>query len=118
MRRGSYSEKAGELTMLLLYFGFAAAVACWTLCSGLTTTAEMKLFYLLTLHVLLISETVMTFVGRKKRNLYSCGTAVLILANVGASLAYRMNQVKTETADEVSHSKQYFEDLILMLIAF
>ena len=31
---------------------------------------------------------------------------------------YRMNQVKTETADEVSHSKQYFEDLILMLIVF
>ena len=29
-----------------------------------------------------------------------------------------MNQVKTETADEVSHSKQYFEDLILMLIVF
>ena len=118
MRRGSYSEKAGELTMLLMYFGFAAAVACWTLCSGLTTTAEMKLSYLLTLLVLLAAETVMTFVGRKKRNLYSCGTAVLILANVGASLAYRMNQVKTETADEVSHSKQYFEDLILMLIVF
>lgn len=118
MRRGSYSEKAGELTMLLLYLGFATAVACWTLCSGLITTEEMKLFYLLTLLVLLVAETVMTFVGRKKRNLYSCGTAMLILANVGASLAYRMNQVKTETADEVSHSEQYFKDLILMLIAF
>lgn len=118
MRQGSYSEKAGELTMLLLYFGFAAAVACWTLCSGLTATTEMKLFYLLTVLVLLAAETVITFVGRKKKNLYSCGTAALILANAGASLAYRMNQVETETVDEVSHSKQYFEDVILMLIVF
>ena len=111
MRRGSYSEKAGELTMLLLYLGFAVAVACWTLCSGLITTEEMKLFYLLTLLVLLAAETVMTFVGRKKRNLYSCGTAMLILANVGASLAYRMNQVKTETADEVSHQNNILKIL-------
>lgn len=104
--------------MLLLYFGFAAAVACWTLYSGLTATAEMKFFYLLTVLVLLAAETVMTFAGRKKKNLYSCGTAALILANAGASLAYRMNQVETETVDEVSHSKQYFEDVILMLIVF
>ncbi len=104
--------------MLLLYFGFAAAVACWTLYSGLAATAEMKSFYLLTVLVLLAAETVMTFAGRKKKNLYSCGTAALILANVGASLAYRMNQVETETADEVSHSKQYFGDVILMLIVF
>ncbi len=104
--------------MLLLYFGFAAAVACWTLYSGLTATAEMKSFYLLTVLVLLAAETVMTFAGRKKKNLYSCGTAALILANAGASLAYRMNQVETETVDEVSHSKQYFEDVILMLIVF
>ena len=104
--------------MLLLYFGFAAAVACWTLYSGLTATAEMKFFYLLTVLVLLAAETVMTFAGRKKKNLYSCGTAALILANAGASLAYRMNQMETETVDEVSHSKQYFEDVILMLIVF
>ena len=104
--------------MLLLYFGFAAAVACWTLYSGLTATAEMKFFYPLTVLVLLAAETVMTFAGRKKKNLYSCGTAALILANAGASLAYRMNQVETETVDEVSHSKQYFEDVILMLIVF
>ena len=69
--------------MLLLYFGFAAAVACWTLYSELTATAEMKFFYLLTVLVLLAAETVMTFAGRKKKNLYSCGTAALILANAG-----------------------------------
>ena len=104
--------------MLLLYFGFVAAVACWTLCSGLITTAKMKLFYFLTLLVLLVSEMVVILIWRKKRNLYSCVTAVLILANVGASLAYRMNQMKTETADEVSHSEQYLEDMILMIMVF
>lgn len=118
MRQDSYSEKTGELTMLWLYFGFVAAVACWTLCSGLTTTAEMKLFYFLTLLVLLVSEMVVILIWRKKRNLYSCVTTVLILANVGASLAYRMNQMKTEAADEVSHSEQYFEDMILMIMVF
>ena len=72
MRRGSYSEKAGELTMLLLYLGFTAAVACWTLCSGLTTTEEMKLFYLLTLLVLLAAETAIriSILSGEKREIY------------------------------------------------
>lgn len=43
---------------------------------------------------------------------------MLTFANVGASLAYRMNQMKTETMDEISHSEQYFEDMILMIIVF
>lgn len=104
--------------MKILYFGFVMALTGWTLLSGLDKTMEMTAFYILTVILLAVLGIVLNSNGRKKTNFYLCGMSILLLMNVGASLSYRMNRVATEKLSEVSHSRQYFGDVIFACLAF
>ena len=100
--------------MLILYLGFAAMLAGWTLSSGLTTGAGTKGYYLLTILVLAGIGILFTFLWRKQKNLYTCCLVVLVLNHVGASLAYRMNQADSK----ILYSKQFFKDFLAMCVIF
>lgn len=93
--------------MLLLYSTFAVSIFSWTLSSGLDTTNEMKFYYFLGFLMLIILAVILNQGWKRNVNLYICGICVLLLTNIGLSLAYRMQ-----------HSKQYFMDMILISTAF
>lgn len=104
--------------MKILYFGFVMALTGWTLLSGLDKKMEMTAFYILTVILLAVLGIVLSSKSRKKTNFYLCCMTILLLMNVGASLSYRMNQIAMGKLSEVSHSRQYFEDVIFGCLAF
>lgn len=100
--------------MLILYLGFVFSLMGWTLSSGLVVKAGMKNYYILTILVLVLLGIVLTFVWRKKKNLYVCSLMALVLNNIGASLAYRMHGSNKKGL----YSKEFFTDFLAMCVIF
>ena len=100
--------------MLGLYFGFLLSLSGWTLisCPPTLEAGENFLFYMFTLlllSVLALHLEVFCF----ESNMYLTSMGVLVLANTGASLAYRMQSYL-----KVNHSQEVFWDFLFSTIIF